>query len=617
MFLFSRTTVLFLLICNLILFRTGLVRAQEYLMPLGYNADIGNAVRSSSAARPAALTLPFFEDFTDDHVYPSATRWSDIYVYVNNTMGVNMISRGVATFDALNEKGIPYDTLVPYSQVYADSLTSLPIDLSTYTPSDSLYLSFFYQPQGNGFAPKAADSFMLYLARSSGVWEQVWAVAGDTLQGFRQAMIPIRDTVYLHNNFRMRWINKATKGVSDSHWNLDYIRLDKDRNYQDTAVRDIAFTDQPASILNDFYAMPYRHFRTDPAGFLSANLQTAFRNNNNSNQSVPLGYTAKVVAPEKDLGTGNISITLTPYTAQPLTFPMYNASAFPTTEGSYIFENKFYCNSIYAGESKVNDTIVHRQVFDNYFAYDDGSAEKAYYLQLQTSAPGALVVEYALYAPDTLRGMSIRFGAQVPSGLQKEFVAVVYRDIAINGGTDRILYEEDFLFPRYEDTVNKFSTYTFNKPLYMDPGVFYIGIIQPAGGTSDSIYIGLDMNRKGANHRYFKIENNWEESQLPGALLLRPLVGAELPVHVADHQRALNDACRIIPNPSRDKVIIDLSTGSPEGRYTISDIQGRAHLQGAVHNSRTSVDIQSLPDGIYLVRVHTAEGTAVVKLLKQ
>ena len=53
-----------------------------------------------------------------------------------------------------------------------------------------------------------------------------------------------------------------------------------------------------------------------------------------------------------------------------------------------------------------NDSITFQQVFDIDFAYDDGTAEKAYAL---TAAGGKMAMRYALEVPDTLLGLAIHF----------------------------------------------------------------------------------------------------------------------------------------------------------------------------------------------------------------
>lgn len=596
--------------------------AQEYILPLQENVIVNkrSKIKRQTSQKPTVLSLPFFEDFTDNDPYPNSERWTDRYVYINNTMGRNPISRGVATFDALNEKGnVYYDTITPYTLIYADTLTSQAIDLSTNQPSDSVYLSFFYQRKGYGFSPKPADSLMLYLLKSNGEWTKVWSLQGDTAQvPFTQVMIRVSDTDYFNNNFQMRWINKATKGISDSHWNLDYIRLDASRSQSDTLVRDIAFTKDPESILNDFTAMPFRHFKTNPGSFLSANLSAYLRNNGSASPNIPVSYTAKVLTVGTNLGSGTINTALPPYTENNVLFPMYNAGSFnpANINDKVVYENKFYCNSNYPSESKTNDTIIYNQVFDHYFAYDDGTAEQSYFLNLQANAPGATAVEYALYAPDTIKGIAIRFARTLPASDLKEFAIRVYRDIAVNGGSDVLLYEEDFLYPVIEDTINKFSVYAFQQPVAMNAGTFFISIVQPAGGTSDSLQIALDANRTGGNHRYFKVLNNWEPSLLDGALLLRPIVGSGFQLGIQDRD-VPEIEWSIHPNPATDKVTVHLAeVNKKTAQYSIVDMQGKLILSGKTADNK-DISVQSLSPGIYFIKLYVESGfTRPLKLLK-
>jgi len=595
--------------------------AQEFLMPLRENIVIRDraAAKNNVVQKPTILTLPFFEDFTDDDPYPNTERWADRYVYINNTMGRQPVSRGVATFDALNEKGaVYYDNIDAYTRISADTLTSRAIDLSGHVPADSVYLSFFYQPKGYGFFPKPSDSLSLYLLKSNGVWEKVWSQSSDTTQQpFRQVMIPVTDTGYFNSNFKMRWINLATIGISNSHWNLDYIRLDEGRSWSDTTIRDIAFTRDPLPILNDFSAMPFRHFKTNPASFLAGNLTATLQNIGTASQNVTSGYTATVQATGSQLGTGSTANTAAAHTQTDISFPMYNAGSYTPADpnGRIVYEHRFYCSSTYPGEPKENDTIVYRQVFDNYFAYDDGTAEQAYFLNLLPAAPGYTAVEYALYRPDTLRGIAVRFATTLPSGSLKQFAIGVYRDIAVNGGSDQLLYQESFLYPEYEDTINKFSVYSFSQPLVMEPGTFYISIIQ-AAGSSDSLQIALDANRSGANHRYFKVEHTWEPSLLNGALLLRPLLGAPLPVGISQaHLPEL--AWDMYPNPAGRALHVRIPDLKGTGAtYSITDVQGRTLLSGPASRN-TDIDLRSLSPGIYFVRIRSTEGYGrPAKLLK-
>ncbi len=189
--------------------------AQEQLVPLGSNPALLNAKLPKSAIKKGntkggspAVKLPFMDDFSQKGVYPQEQLWADRYVFVNKSYAVNPPSYGVATFDAMDAKGAVYSNMTTFPTV-ADTLTSVDIRLdsifSTNTamsPADSLYLSFFVQPQGMGDIPQTEDSLVLqFYDQKNSRWLSVWNMEGmalDTLMArygtdFLQVMIPIKD----------------------------------------------------------------------------------------------------------------------------------------------------------------------------------------------------------------------------------------------------------------------------------------------------------------------------------------------------------------------------------------------------------------------------------------
>lgn len=585
-----------LLLCTL-----NPARAQELVAPVDFNPWLGQAA-AQPAMKITALSLPFFDDFSQPGILPDPAKWVDATVYINNTMAFQPLTRGVATFDALNAKGGPYDSVVNFAVRYADSLTSLPIDLSLYTPADSIYLSFFYQPQGNGFAPEAQDSFMLYLRRLNGSWAKVWSTPGTTLHTFRQVMIPVTDPLFFHPDFQFRFVNKASININDDIWNLDYVRVDANRNINDTLVEDVAASTEPSSILNDYTAMPYRHFRADPLAELNTQHYFYLRNNNTTQRSVTYNYTAREVLSNTSLFTGTADNATIPGGAEmQFSFPMYPLNY--TAPGQYspvVVEHKYYATPQGGGDPIVNDTITRQHYFSDYLAYDDGTAEKSYFLNQFATLPAKLAVEFHLNEPDTLRGVAIYFGRQVPLGTNKFFSVAVWKDIAVNGGTDQQLYLQDLLFPSYADTVNHFWIYRFDSPVPMDAGTFYLGTIQPAASGSDSLYFGLDVNRIGGNHLYFDVNGFWEPSIISGAVMIRPMLGQQIfGTSVPATATELND-WTVYPNPVRDAAHIELKDGHDQ-RYQLLDLQGRVLQTGGAGERR--VDMSNYSPGVYFIRI--------------
>ena len=598
------------------------VQAQEGIAPLKANNALLNAraaapVAHSGARSTGASGLPFFEDFTDYALYPNPARWTDSEVYINNTMGVQPISRGVATFDALNKRGRPYDTLNRFSSLYADSLTSQAFDFSMYSAGDNIYLSFFYQPQGAGFSPETGDSLMLFFHRRSGGWAQIWATPGTDLRPFQQVIVPVSDTSFFYDGFQFRFVNKASINSNDDVWNVDYIRMDVNRSPGDTAVRDLAFTNDPSFLLNDYTAMPYRQFLANAGGERAATMSDTIWNHYGTNSTVSFGYNATELTTGTPLSSAASTVNIPLYSMRGVSFPVYTKTVSPPSNTSRIvYRNTWFLQSGNPQEPKANDSIVRDQVFDNYLAYDDGTAEKSYFLNLAQSLPGKTAVEFHLNVPDTLRGMAIYFGQQVPGGAGKEFSASVYTALAgISGANaDKRIFEQNGLTPLYTDEVNRFTVYRFDIPVPLDKGVFYLGTTQPASSGSDSIYIGLDANRAGGNHLYFNVLNAWQPSLVSGALMIRPLLGGPVTgTGVSNELTKWTPTWKPVPNPATTVLSI---YGAVPKSWSIADMQGRILKEG----SGQTIPVSELAPGIYLLRIRdeaTSAWSLPQKFIKQ
>ena len=138
--------------------------AQEILTNYRTTTEKAPVKRGVAEAR----FLPFFDDFSHSDLYPDSTKWTDNNVLVNDGFPLCPPNRNGATFDVLDANGKVYSYAISNAFV-AEYLTSARIRLDSImepepralTPADSIYLSFYYQPQGNGNAPEAQDSLVL------------------------------------------------------------------------------------------------------------------------------------------------------------------------------------------------------------------------------------------------------------------------------------------------------------------------------------------------------------------------------------------------------------------------------------------------------------------------
>ncbi len=384
MSLFSKTGLLaFILAAS-----CYLAAAQEFILPLGNNPMLQDQQDKNSKKRLASvlLELPLTDDFSGNSPYPDPNIWSDNLAFINNGFAIDPPSIGVATLDALNAQGAvyPYATISPET-FEADLLSSHPVNMN-YPASDSIYLSFFYQPQGNGLEPRPYDSLCLdFFDVEDTLWINVWRIPGDTLHPFKQVLIGIKDDRFLKEGFRFRFRNRASLPQNDDykdkrgnvdHWNIDYVRLDRNRNISDTIIRDVAFSKQIPSILKNYESIPWEHFEIGYNTIYLPYVTMIYFNNDSATRNVtrslevydevwgesfdPKNSSAQDIFPGTSVSFNNTNIY--PFKFNRGDTASYNIKAWLRTD---VFDNKS------------NDTLSRIQVFKDYFAYDDGSAERA------------------------------------------------------------------------------------------------------------------------------------------------------------------------------------------------------------------------------------------------
>ena len=145
--------------------------------PLAADPSRAKVVTISTAAqRPAALTLPFFEDFTLPRdgqpnplrwqaatlTYPDGSGLTQHYggggAYVSNRLASEPLTRGTATLDGLRANGQPYSPGSASFYSATDTLTSQAIDLSAFSTANQLYLSYAWQAGTLAGSPVASGS---------------------------------------------------------------------------------------------------------------------------------------------------------------------------------------------------------------------------------------------------------------------------------------------------------------------------------------------------------------------------------------------------------------------------------------------------------------------------
>lgn len=582
--------------------------AQECIVPLQDNALVGKSGYYPKPKKRA--TLPFFDDFSYKASLPNPLLWEEQQVFINNTMGVDVLTQGVATFDGLNEVGRPYRPNDFGARGFGDSLTSTPIDLSLRVPADSIVLSFWTQPQGNGFAPEVADSLFLFFRNNNNVWNAVWQNRGTGVRPFLQSFVSVNDPQYMHDSFQFRFVNFTSLNLNDDVWNIDYVELDINRSHDDTTANDVAFTEQPTSILSTYTAMPFKHFL---ASDLSTDQEIKQRNIYDISNTFTTRHIAEEINGSSTLSTNNLG----PFNAFAKSVATRNNPSYAlglSGNGPFTVRNTYFIESLNAADPKGNDTIMTDVVFDNYFAYDDGSAEQAYFLNPALNQPAKTALKFDLRQADTVYGLSVFFAAQVPSAAGKFFSIVLYDSLGNTTAGDVVLHQQDLYQVQYPNTRGEFSSYAFATPIGLGPGTYYIGITQPANFASDSIYYGLDVNTdNNIQQLSYNVNGFWFNSSTTGTVMMRPMVGGKFtPTSVAQEHKEEQKSV-LYPNPVKNELYI--MSKETWTQYEVINVNGQVLVNQKLE--KDMISLMNLSSGTYFIKLISKNKSEIHTICKQ
>lgn len=548
-------------------------------------------------------------------IQDTSSKWLDRQVFINNTFVENKLSYNVATFDGLNENGLPYDPKRQYGP--ADTLTSQAIDLSTFTINDNLYLSFYYLSTGLGNKPEEEDSLILEFNKN-GAWSMVWSSPGfesnnDVIEDWQIALLPIDDNFYFSKTFQFRFRNKASLTGNNDHWHIDYVYLAANRNAQDTVVRDVSVLAAPSTFLKRYRSMPWNQFEGFESLETADNITLSYKNNYAVQQSISFAYMVN----ELRSGTNIYNFpkqgtALPPFSPFSIDFPTSDFMPININQDSLEIELVNYIDEIPGALSIDNDTARTKVLFYNYLAYDDGSAERGYGLE----GPGLknFAYEFNLNVADTLRAVQFHFTQVNFDASDLLFTLNVWKSLADGGGDDELLYSKEFQKPVYSSLQNGFVTYYLDTPIYID-GKFYVGWDQT---DEDNIQVGLDMNNSAQEYMYYKVGESWNKSLIEAAPMIRPVIGKELPLAVSNIPAKVETAYKIYPNPSNGIFKLESSKWS-NYNYRVFDLQGKELMQGNFTGNAAEFSLADMQPGFYLLQImdiseHKAQAFRLVKM---
>jgi len=595
--------------------------------------EANKTLKKSTEAKSAdidTLVLPFFDDFSKITVYPDPELWEDNHAFINATYPVEPVTYGVATLDALDSRGNVYS--IENKPAICDRLTSRPIDLSLYSGlTDTIYLSFFYQAQGNGEEPEPKDSLILELySPKDTVWIHSWSTPGIPLGPFQQQIIEIPDNLY-QKGFKFRFSNYVSMSVNDTRfgegalgnfdlWNLDYIRLNNESFENHEKVNDISIIYPLKSSFRDYQSIPWDHVDTAAFNYKREFIPITIRMNN------------------KPPGTGNvITVTRGYFTKNAKTgnyiippFEEYNEAL--AYDSIYLREDAFLPIIKYDGtgigiietgafllntedDFRTNDTVRRIEYFQNHYAYDDGTPERGFGNPGPIGGSGSIIlVHFEIYRTDFLRAIDIYFNETMNNATYDEsFRVCVFsynRSDSLPG--DNIYTSDEDYYPGTTENPGEFTRIILDSAIFIKDDIC-VGIIQ---NTDEFLNIGYDINNKNKRHIYVNNLGYWENlagsSDEDGSLMIRPVMSRN-PMALGLKEKNTLPAAKLIlsPNPASDYINIELENFNHRVMQ-VSVYDAAGNLKCHFTDNKPYIDIQNLIPGIYIVKILTNEGESHV-----
>ena len=541
--------------------------------------------------------------------------WTDASAYINRTFGLNPPSIGVATFDGLNELGLPYDFDNPL-RVLADFLTSAPLRMGS-LPDTNVYLSFFYQPKGIALdRPEADDSLIVdFYNPATGKWSGAWNSPGFSADTFSQVILKVPSQFHL-DGFRFRFKNYANSTGAFDQWHIDYVYLNHDRTATQEFYNDIAYIYDAPSMLKDHYAMPSWHYKNDPASYTIDTAVTFMRNATNIDNLPVYNF---VTIPDTTTNTNFFSFPPDPSSfsripanvVQRFEYPIPN-ELFPAdkVDTAGVFESIFSVE--FRPKTDIitsNDTVISRTVLKDYYAYDDGTAEAGYGVNPALSADGLtafMAIRYNIPFADTLKGIQTYFLPQAVDVSKQRIFISVWSSVS----PPVKLYErEASARPTYSEP-NGIVTFSLDTALVVDQ-TFFIGF-KTVG--ANSINIGYDLNTNHKNKLFFS-QNGlvWSAASSgirDGALMLRPIFRNRVFDVRVEEEKLQNNDLAVYPNPTIGLLNLKMLKEQQLQSIALFNITGKLVLDIPFKNQ---IDLSSLSKGMYFLKVQNNKGEQLTR----
>ena len=533
----------------------------------------------------ASLQLPFVDDFSYQGPFAASDKW-EVYkkVFVNYNFVKAAPTIGAALFDGLDENANPYPAN-PVSTTNAasecDILTSKPLNLVGYS---NVYLNFWVaqkgivEPFSGGYYPKKntnpnlgavySENFIIQFRKNNGDWVNVKTIEPYTetelITGGKGAFetqdIVINQAEYLYDGFQFRFKCLSNRRDFWTQWFLDLVRLDYNPLFNN--IKDVGFQTLPSPILSKYGSMPWRQFSDFKNQELYGIDLAAEKENisikNLYNQVIGITQNSRLIRitgsdnvdyynnPFGDItnlnvpANGNIILNDDLNSTKRAQMIQTLSTNVPITTNHFELKKTYELNTLSNDLVNTNNIVGRKTIFDNYFAYDDATAEVASTLRGEDVVG---IIEFKTNLADKFYGIAIPFDASAPqSSFEKKYNLGIWFDKEQPTGAPNKMYNDIVVKP---STTGGYTFFLFKNGKNLEPisvtagKKIHIGWGPSADTRStrpnDDIYIKTDYTTDCTNFTYIKKPMNANAIGIPNSTLGAPLNSSIFNLGTAAH----------------------------------------------------------------------------------
>ena len=248
------------------------------------------------------------------------------------------------------------------------------------------------------------------------------------------------------------------------------------------------------------------------------------------------------------------------------------------------------------------------QYFDDYLAYDDGSAEGGY--GLKNTRQGSVALKFSLSRTDTLKYVAFNFtGGNEVLPDQQKFNIIVWSKLFPEPIE---IAQISSVKPVYTGLNNRFALYELTEPVFVSTQ-FYIGWEQ---FSAFNLNVGVDLDYRYFNDNqpnpnlYFNAARQWENSKIVGTPLIRAVFGSDATLSRNDVW--VENEMPLYPNPASNFIQLDFNK-TANGQLSVFNLQGKEVCSNQMNQQQVQIDLSTYQSGMYLIRFENENGNQLVK----